>query len=1207
MSWISRLLGGGAGRAGKDEDLAPAHRVIVADLSLASKAKPEVGEGLLRYVLTGEGEAGIEALAKQTDLSFARWGYQVQVMHKPAEVTGRNLFLYRSAGEDIALTVRYLRVLHLAAVAHAGRNDWSNEFRSYPLAQRQIYFALQNTLVTDKTIPDEEMPPQGMTRDTALAIARAFGGTEGDLLRAMLMMQYVLLSPTEAWPVTKRFAAAMGLKRDIGERSEEICAHFRAMNYQGSTAVSMMRVIEQMDHPTYTTFIGDELVDGDKDIRKRARGTLASLSVATRERLVIERFGHNDPKVREELATWLVGLGSPGAEAALQARLEVEKAGAVRRVIEAYFTGKSMHATAAQPDDDTGYTAIGGERIAIPMVRDFTPAMRPVFGAVERADLVAMIEADNARRQAQYEEWMRRDMKWKPSVPTMIGPEQADFLIAKLNGQMPHPRPPHSSDFWNLMRGAGAKWYRRQLLRLPQEIGLREFGSGSVEYMTFHSNDAAPLQAYMQAPNMDLRRIDQLMAETRPNWLTGKTLVNLIGTTDRYDREDRSGEFARDGLWPMVAANLQVIEDAFSTAPKVFRNLSRRNAILWLRLLPATPQRFLSPLLAIATSPKRESRTEARALLADAPGVDEHLIGLLQDSKADTRRVAADWLGERRAAGAEAALRARLKVEKAEAVRAAMITALARSGADIAAYAGPAALLAEAQAGMKGAGAPPPAWLGLDRLGALRWRDGSAIPEVVLHWWVRLAIKLKQPGGNGMFALYLDQLHPEDAVALGRLIFDAWVAESLGTVTETTPWSGSREVLSNGASEAKGLLALARAVPSGHAAAKTRWYLKTHGAQTSQTSALLELLAAKADPPSLQVVLAAANRLKQKGVQKLAGELVARIAEDNDWTLDQLADRSVPTLGLDEAGRLELPCGEDAKTYVARLNEALELVLFNPDGRPIKALPTGEDEATVDSKATFADAKKTLTQVVSIQRERLFDAMCSGRVWPVAEWLGDIHGHPVLRKASEQLVWLGLDADGAILSAFRPTPEGDFIGADDAAIDPAAFAGIGLAHAMLVGPAADAAWLAHLKDHDVTPLFAQFGRAAPGAVVADAESIADRNGWVTDTFTVRGLAKKLGYDRGAAEDGGHFGHYLRRFPVAGLIATINFSGNCLPEENLTAVIYDLRFARDRDGKPGGEVPPAKVPPVLLAECWHDYHAAASKGVFDPDWERRSPW
>lgn len=1207
MGWLSRLLGSGNDDVGGQQNLSPAHRVIAADLALASKTKPEVGEGLLRYVLTGEGEAGVEALAKQTDQSFAKWGYQVQVIHKPAEVTGRNLFLYRSAGEDIALTVRYLRALHLAAVAHAGRNDWNDAFRSYPLAQRQIYFALQNTLITDKTIPDEEMPPQGMTRDTALAIARAFGGTEGDLLRAMLMMQHMLLSPTEAWPVTQRFAAAMGLKRDIGERPEEICAHLKALNYQGSTAVAMMRAIEQMDHPNYTAFIGDELVVGDKDIRKRAQGTLASLPVATRERLVIERLDHSDPKVREELATWLAGLGSPGAEAALKARLEVEKAGAVRRVIEAYFAGKSMQATATEADDDTGYTAIGGTRIAIPPMQDFAPGTRPVFGAAERAELVALIEADNARRQARYEEWMRRDMKWKPSVPTMIEAERADYLIATLNGQTLNPRPPYSSDFAHLMREAGSKWYRRQLLRLPQETGLREFARRSLEYMSFYDNESAPLQAYLQAPNMDLRRIDQLMIELKPDWPKGKTLATLIGTNDRYSREDRSREFAREGVWPMVAANLHVIEDAFSTAPKVFRNQSRRNSILWLGLLPATPQRFLAPLLAIATSPKRESRAEARALLAEAPGIDAHLIDLLQDSKADTRRIAAEWLGERRAAGAEAALRARLKVEKTEAVRAAMITALARAGADIAAYAGPAALLAEAQAGMKGAGAPPPAWLGLDRLGALRWRDGSPVPDVVLHWWIRLAIKLKQPGGNGMLALYLDQLHPEDAVALGRLIFDAWVAESLVTVVETNPWMGPREVLHNESSETKGLLALARAVPSSHAAAKTRWYLKTHGPQTSQTSALLELLAAKADPPSLQVVLSAANRLKQKGVQKLAGELVARIAEDNDWTLDQLADRSVPTLGLDETGRLELPCGEDRKPYVARLSEALELVLFNPDGRPVKALPAGEDEATVESKASFADAKKTLTQVVSIQRERLFDAMCSGRVWSAAEWLGDILGHPVLRKACEQLVWLGVDAEGNTPSAFRPTPEGDFIGVDDAAVDPSAFAGIRLAHTMLVGPTADKEWSAHLKDHEVQPLFAQFGRATPGPVAVDAESIADRNGWVTDTFTVRGLAKKLGYDRGAAEDGGHFGHYLRRFPVAGLIATINFSGNCLPEENVTAVIYDLRFARDRDGKPGGEVPPSKVPPVLLAECWHDYHVAASKGAFDPEWERRSPW
>jgi hypothetical protein len=366
-------------------------------------------------------------------------------------------------------------------------------------------------------------------------------------------------------------------------------------------------------------------------------------------------------------------------------------------------------------------------------------------------------------------------------------------------------------------------------------------------------------------------------------------------------------------------------------------------------------------------------------------------------------------------------------------------------------------------------------------------------------------------------------------------------------------------------------------------------------------------LAAKADPISLQVVLAAAHRLKQKSVQKLAGELVARIADDNDWTLDQLADRSVPTLGLDEAGRLELPCGADERIYFARLDEALNLVVFNPDGRPVKALPTGEDAATVEAKAVFAEAKKTLTQAVAIQRERLFDAMCSGRIWPVGEWLEDIHGHPVLRKAAEQLVWLGLDTDGAVMTAFRPTPEGDFIGPDDVAVQPGACAAVRLAHATLVSAAADAAWAKHLQDYEIAPLFTQFGRKAPGEVAAAAESIADRQGWVTDTFTVRGLAKKVGYDRGAAGDGGHFDHYQRRFPAVGLIATINFSGNCLPEENVAAVIHDLRFARDEDGKPVGLVMPAKVPPVLLAECWHDYRAIAAKGAFTPDWEKQSPW
>lgn len=1207
MNWFSKLLGGGKAADSTGAVGSELKRLVEADMALSSKTHADVPGHLARFILTGAGEDTLDAVGKKIDAGFGRLVGRVGDSAAPPSVHARNLFFFRSAGQDLDLTIRYLRVLHLALYGNGYRGYASSPVEKRPYVQQVLVLAIDTATVTDKTITDEEIPADGMTRATLLAIARAIGGTEDDLLMAMLLKINLLLDATDAWPLAKRLGVASEFGTDFVERPAAIRAQLEQLPYYGTQLLRVLSRLNLKGHPDYVGYFAERLSTSDKHLRKQVAADFSALPAEVRQRLMIERLTSSDARVREDAAAWLTGLGTPEADAALKARLEDERAGAVRRLIETHFAGRAMLTTAEVPDDDSGYTAIGGARIAIPPVIDFIPGTRPVFGEVERREVVALIEADNAKRQARYEDWIRAGVKWKPSVPKMIDPVQADYLIAKLNGVTLDPRPPYCSEFGQMMREAGANWHRRQLVRLPQEIGLREFSLRAIEHMSSYGAETAPLQSYLQAPNLDLRRAEQLLHDQSPHRPKGQLLATLIGSNGSYSRQDRSREFPADAVWPLVAANLHVIEEAFSTAPKVFRSQSRKNSILWLGLLPATPQRFLAPLLEVATSPKRESRAEARRLLADAPGIDDHLIRLLGDSKADTRRVAAEWLAERRAAGAEAALRDRLKKEKTEAVRAAMITALDRIGADISAYAGPAALMAEAEAGLKGAGAAVPVWLGLGTQGPLRWRDGKSVPDVVLHWWIRLAIKLKQPGGNGMFGLYLDQIHPDDAAALGRLILDAWTSESLRTKIVEEKWRGAVESLDNEAAETKGLLALARAVPPTHAAAKVRWYLKTHGQQSSQTSALLELLAAKADPQSLQVVLAAANRLKQKSVQKLAGELVARIAEDNEWTLDQLADRSVPTLGLDETGRLELPCGEDGRIYVARLDEALELALFNPDGRAVKALPAGDDEATVEAKASFADAKKTLTQAVTIQRERLFDAMCSGRVWPAGEWLSDIHGHPVLRKASERLVWLGLDAEGAPVAAFRPTPEGDFIGVGDAAVVPGSFAGVRLAHAMLVAPEVDAAWAAHLVDFEVTPLFAQFGRCAPASVRDDAEGIADRNGWVTDTFTLRGLAKKLGYDRGEPGDGGHFEHYLRRFPVAGLIATINFSGNCLPEENLPAVIYELRFARDRDGKPAGVVPPAKVPPVLLAECWHDYHAAAAKGAFDPDWEKRSPW
>lgn len=150
----------------------------------------------------------------------------------------------------------------------------------------------------------------------------------------------------------------------------------------------------------------------------------------------------------------------------------------------------------------------------------------------------------------------------------------------------------------------------------------------------------------------------------------------------------------------------------------------------------------------------------------------------------------------------------------------------------------------------------------------------------------------------------------------------------------------------------------------------------------------------------------------------------------------------------------------------------------------------------------------------------------------------------------------------------------------------------------------------------MTPLFAQLAQRAPALADPDADLIDDRLGWIGDTFTLRGAFNKRGYARGSAEDGGVFFEYTKDFGSAGLQVRIEFSGSSLPEENMPAALKTLSFVRLGasggygywSGGGSGGLALSKVPPVLLAEAYGDYHAvAAATQGFDPDWQRKMPW
>ena len=75
-------------------------------------------------------------------------------------------------------------------------------------------------------------------------------------------------------------------------------------------------------------------------------------------------------------------------------------------------------------------------------------------------------------------------------------------------------------------------------------------------------------------------------------------------------------------------------------------------------------------------------------------------------------------------------------------------------------------------------------------------------------------------------------------------------------------------------------------------------------------------------------------------------------------------------------------------------------------------------------------------------------------------------------------------------------------------------------------------------------------------------------------------------------------------PSRGLTASIHHSGAHVADANEDCALRFLTFHK------AGQYNALKledVPPVMLAECWADYHAFAAKGAFRADWEKVCPW
>ncbi|MDB9566586.1 DUF4132 domain-containing protein [Providencia rettgeri] len=708
-------------------------------------------------------------------------------------------------------------------------------------------------------------------------------------------------------------------------------------------------------------------------------------------------------------------------------------------------------------------------------------------------------------------------------------------------------------------------------------------------------------------------------------------------------------------VWPFFIQHPDFIAEALGLIPQqetqcYYQEYDAASGIDVLAMLPTIPARFIPRIMELALGENKTHRLSAQKLLETLPNIHLNAAEGLESGKQEIRVTAIEWLARLNNPDSLKPLYALLKKEKREVVRAALLTALEQFGEDISGYLAPKVLLAEAQKGLKAKAPASMAWFNLDYLPVLTWQNNKPVEADIIRWWVILAVKLKMPAGNGLLQRYIGLLSVESQKKLGSFILNSFIGQDIaGPSLEMAMAEAERDApkrLANyqdwvkrwpeyysqyenytleqtfneiknevlrrylgSAISDKGMLALICGI-EGHLAVTTlRNYMRDHYQRRAQIEAMIDAVATSNDPLIIQLLLSLSRRYRTASVQEKARGLVAQIAERNGWSADELADRTIPTAGMDETGILALEYGD--RTFTAKLDAQQKLVLFNPEGKEIKALPaarkTDNEELAKESKKLFTASKKELKQVIELQTARLYEAMCAERLWTTADWQEYIQAHPVMRGLIEKLVWIETK-DNNILNVFRPSDDGSLLNLDDDEITLSTDSYIKLAHAALVSEDERKAWITHFTDYKVKFLFSQMEHKVPDLDLKLTE-IEDRKGWLTDTYTLRGVLTKMGYQRGQAEDGGSFTHYAKHFASLGFYVYIEFSGSYVPEENIPAVLFSLSFEKSQQSSWNRSYIELKdIPPILLAESYADYLKVADACAgFDPEWEKKTPW
>jgi predicted DNA-binding WGR domain protein len=302
--------------------------------------------------------------------------------------------------------------------------------------------------------------------------------------------------------------------------------------------------------------------------------------------------------------------------------------------------------------------------------------------------------------------------------------------------------------------------------------------------------------------------------------------------------------------------------------------------------------------------------------------------------------------------------------------------------------------------------------------------------------------------------------------------------------------------------------------------------------QHARAVAGLDVLADIGTEVALSHLNSIAEKVPFKGLKTRAQEKVTQIAAELGLSRDQLSDRLVPRLGLDDAATLVIDYGP--RQFTVGFDEQLKPYVLDQDGKRRKDLPKpaakdDQDKAPLEHKR-FAALKKDVRTIAADQIRRLERAMVDQRTWSAEEFRTILVAHPLLWHLVRRLVWI--TGEGL---AFRLAEDRTPANADDDEITLPEDATVRVAHPVDLGNSV-AVWGEVFADYEILQPFPQLGR--PVHLVPPGEALLGHLKKYCDAphpiGKVLGLTKK-GWVRGEPQDAGVECWMTRPLPGGGAL------------------------------------------------------------------------